>query len=89
MKTKKNKSNEEESPLKWFITVSILTFILSLIFSYISSTAIANINIVLGIILLLLVILIGILFDMIGVAVLSCEEASFHAKSSILKTIFS
>lgn len=82
MKNKKNKSNEDESPFKWFITVSIMTFILSLFFSYISSTAIANINIVLGVILLLLVVLIGILFDIIGVAVTVANEYEFHAKAT-------
>lgn len=34
------------------------------------------------IIILFLVIFIGIIFDMIGVAVLSANEASFHAKAS-------
>jgi len=82
MKTKKTKSNEEESPFKWFITVSIITFILSLIFSYISSTAIANINVFLGIILLLLVIVIGILFDIVAIAVTVANEHEFHAKAT-------
>ena len=82
MKNKKTKSNGEESPFKWFITVSILTFILSLTFSYISSTAIANINIILGIILLLVVILIGILFDIIAIAVTVANEHEFHAKAT-------
>jgi CBS domain containing-hemolysin-like protein len=61
--------------------VFILTFILSFIFSAISSLA-SNINVFILVILLLIIILIGIVFDMIGVAVLSCDEATFHAKAS-------
>lgn len=65
----------------WIPLVFILTFILSFLFSTISNL-LSNINVVVMIIILLLVISIGILFDMIGVAVLSCNEASFHAKAS-------
>lgn len=66
---------------KWISIVFILTFILSFIFSAISTLA-SNINVFILLMLLILIILIGIIFDMIGVAVLSCEEASFHAKAS-------
>ena len=37
---------------------------------------------IVGIIVLLVFIFIGIIFDMIGVAVLSANEATFHAKAS-------
>jgi Mg2+/Co2+ transporter CorB len=65
----------------WILIVFILTFILSFLFSTISNL-LSDINIIVMIIILLLVIFIGIIFDMIGVAVLSCNEASFHAKAS-------
>ena len=65
----------------WIPIIFILTFILSLIFGAISSFA-SNMNVLLLGILLIIIIFIGILFDMIGVAVLSCEEATFHAKAS-------
>jgi len=65
----------------WIPIVFILTFILSLLFSTISNL-LSDINIIIMIAILLLVIFIGILFDIIGVAVLSCNEASFHAKAS-------
>ena len=66
---------------KWISVVFILTFILSFIFSAVSTFAL-NINVFILFILLVVIILIGIIFDMIGVAVLSCDEATFHAKAS-------
>lgn len=65
----------------WIPMIFILTFILSFIFGTIS-TFVSNMNVLLLGILLIVIIGIGILFDMIGVAVLSCEEATFHAKAS-------
>lgn len=65
----------------WIPIIFILTFILSFIFGTISNF-VSNMNVLLLGILLIVIILIGIVFDMIGVAVLSCEEASFHAKAS-------
>lgn len=65
----------------WIPIIFILTFILSFIFGTISSLA-SNMNILLLGTLLIVIIGIGIIFDMIGVAVLSCEEATFHAKAS-------
>ena len=65
----------------WIMIVFVLTFILSFLFSTISNL-LSNINIIVMLIILLLTIFIGILFDMIGVAGLSCEEATFHAKAA-------
>lgn len=66
---------------RWISIVFILTFILSFIFSAISTLA-SNINVFILLILLVVIILIGILFDMVGVSILSCKEATFHAKAS-------
>lgn len=65
----------------WIPIIFIITFLLSFIFGTISSL-VSNMNVLLLGILLIIIILVGIIFDMIGVAVLSCEEASFHAKAS-------
>lgn len=65
----------------WLPIIFILTFILSFIFATISSL-VSNMNVLLLSGLLILIIFIGIIFDMVGVAVLSCEESTFHAKAS-------
>lgn len=80
MNEKKEKKNYEN--VKWFIEVFITTFVLSLFFSYVSTTAINDIPMIPAIMILLLVIGIGILFDIIGVAVTVAEEEEFHAKAS-------
>ena len=80
MKEKKDTKGNEN--IKWFIEVFIITFILSIFFSYISTTAINDIPIIPAFLILLLVIGIGIVFDIIGVAVQVAEEEEFHAKAS-------
>lgn len=78
---KKIKKNKNET-LRWFIIVCMITFILSLSFSYVSSIAVNGLNIFLAILILLLVIFIGIAFDILGVAVTVGEEHDFHAKAT-------
>lgn len=79
-KTEKNKN--ENSELKWFITVFITTFILSIVFSYISTNAISYLELLPAIIILIITIFVGILFDIIGVAVTVAKEEEMHAKAS-------
>ena len=66
----------------WLYKVFLLTFILAIIFSAITSILTNNFNDVLLFIILLVVIFTGILFDMIGVAVLTSNEATFHAMAA-------
>ena len=60
----------------------ITAFILSIIFSFISTTAITGLSIIPAILILLLVIFIGIFFDIIGVAVTVGKESDFNAMAS-------
>ena len=66
----------------WIYKVFLMTFFLSVIFSFISNAITSSANIVVMIIITILVIGIGIVFDMIGTASLTSNEATFHAKSS-------
>lgn len=74
---KKKKNNT-----KWLITITILAFIISFVFSLISEMTLSNVHLVIGIIILILFIAIGIIFDMIGVAVTSGTESPLNAMSS-------
>lgn len=78
-KTKKEKNSSE---IKWFIIVAILSFVLSIIFSFISAVAISKLAIIPAVVMLIFVILIGVLFDLIGVAVTVAKESDFHAMAS-------
>ena len=76
MKQKKQRVNS------WIIVVLVSTFLLSLLFSYISNTAILKLDLIPGIIILVLVILVGVFFDLVGVAVTVANEEHFHAQAS-------
>jgi len=78
----KKEKNEKRENLKWCIEVIIITFILSLTFSYISSTAIKDLSLIPAILILILVIFLGIITDVIGVAVQVANEEEFHAKAT-------
>lgn len=76
------KKKKESSELKWFITIFILAFILSIIFSFISTTAIGGLSLIPAIFVLLLVVFIGIIFDIIGVSVTVGKESDFNAMAA-------
>ena len=67
---------------KWIITTFMLTFMLALLFGGVSNVVIEKLNIILAVLVLVAVIVIGILFDMIGMAIATCDEAPFHAKAA-------
>lgn len=52
------KEKKDSSQIKWFITIFITTFILSILFSFISTTAINGLNLIPAVIVLIIVILI-------------------------------
>ena len=76
------KKEKEHSKWEWFIEVCIITFILSICFSYISTNGVSHLNLVASIFILIAVIAIGIIFDIIGVAVTVANEHEFHAKAT-------
>lgn len=82
IKKELNKKKKELVDKKWIFKIVIMTFIISLIFSLLSETTIPKVNIVFGILILILFIGIGILFDIIGVAITSSDEAPFHSMNS-------
>lgn len=67
---------------KWFITIFVTTFILSITFSYISTNALTDLDILPAIVLLIAVIFVGIIFDIIAVAITVGNEKEFHAKAT-------
>lgn len=80
---KQNKKRQiEKSNYKWVIQTTLMAFIISLIFSFISETTIPNVNIYIGIVLVILFILIGIIFDIIGIAVASADVKPFHSMNA-------
>lgn len=60
---------------KWAIKITIITFLLSIAFSFISEMTTSNASITISILLLVLLIVTNIIFDSIGVAATSCDLA--------------
>lgn len=79
---KEQENKKEHSNMNWVIQSFIITFILSIIFSYVSTNGVSNLSLVPAILILVLVIIIGIFFDIIGVAVTVANEEEFHAKAT-------
>ena len=76
-KRKKKKKN------LWVILVSLWTFFLAIIFTWISRLLLHNLrSVAISFILLIFIIFVGIIFDVIGTAVTAAEEKPFHAKAS-------
>lgn len=88
MKTNKNELKElkrkelKKQNYRWIIQITLIAFVISFGFSFLSETFIPKAGLVLGIIILFAVILIGVAFDMIGVAVTSSDEKPFHSMSA-------
>ena len=66
----------------WVIKAFILTFFLALIISGISNVIIEKCGFIVLLIITILIVVIGIIADIIGTAVLTADEATFHAKAS-------
>ena len=66
----------------WVIKAFILTFFLALIISGISNIIVEKCGFIVLLIITILIVLLGIIFDIIGTAVLTANEATFHAKAS-------
>lgn len=67
---------------KWVLTIIIVAFLISLVFSVVSDALIPNVSLYFSIILLILVILLGIIFDMVGVSVTVADIKKFNSMAA-------
>ena len=81
-KRKKKHKQKKHSQLRWIIFIFFLTVVISSLISFISSTVFAGAGIVAAFVVLLLIVFLGILFDIIGVAVMSANEKPFHSMAA-------
>ena len=73
----KNKGNK-----KWLVQITVLSFIISVIFSFASSEVLSGAGYIMAFVVLMVIVVVGIIFDMIGVAVATATPAPFHSMSS-------
>lgn len=67
---------------KWIYQVFLWTFILSILFGYITNLISFKSTTLVTAVIILVVIALGIIFDMIGTSALTSKEASFHAMAA-------
>lgn len=77
-----DKKRKKTKNSKWIFIITILAFVISFVFSLIAELTLPDVSLILGIIIVFLFIIVGVLFDMVGVAVASADEAPFHSMAS-------
>ena len=82
MSSKEDKSFFEKYNMKWVLTITVITFILAVIFSVVAENLVDKLEVALAFLILLFIIIIGIIFDIIGIAVTKAEEKPFHSMAS-------
>ena len=81
---KKTKQKQNGSPVnvRWIATISITSFILSVLMSYTSKRALESVGNIIAFVILFAFIALGILFDSIGVASTVATEKRFHSMAA-------
>ena len=77
----KNTYNKKNN-VKWVVTIVIWTFILSVIINMMSSGLMPSLSIFPAFLVLVMLVFMGIIFDIIGVAVTTASEVSFHSMAT-------
>ena len=78
----KKKTTQKKNNHRWAVTVFFIAVLLSSTISFLSSTVMEDAELVEAFIVLLLIVFLGILFDIIGVAVMSASEKPFHSMAA-------
>lgn len=67
---------------KWVATIMPISFVLSVVMSYLSNEALGSSGTFLSFVVLFFFIALGIVFDMIGIAAASATEKEFHSMAA-------
>ena len=73
---------QRNKAVRWVITIFLVTIVISALISLISEEVMASSSIFVAFVILFIIVFIGIIFDIIGVAVTSADEAPFHAMAA-------
>ncbi|MGM9629226.1 hypothetical protein [Butyricicoccus sp.] len=80
-KKTKNKQNGGVN-VRWIVTISVVSFLMSVTMSYLSQRALENVGNIVAFVILLAFIGFGIIFDIIGVASTASSEKRFHSMAA-------
>ncbi len=82
----KKKNQPSQKPrlvnTKWVATIMPVSFVLSVVMSYLSNEALGSSGTFLSFVVLFFFIALGIVFDMIGIAAASATEKEFHSMAA-------
>nr|WP_300184952.1 hypothetical protein [uncultured Agathobaculum sp.] len=82
----KKKNQPSQKPrlvnTKWVATIMPISFVLSVVMSYLSNEALGSSGTFLSFVVLFFFIALGIVFDMIGIAAASATEKEFHSMAA-------
>jgi len=78
----KFKTVKKKVSYNYVFAISLVTLIIAILMRAISDVLLENIVLAYSFFILLGIILIGIIFDIIGIAVTSCDDTRFHAMAS-------
>lgn len=79
---KKPVKNKRINDYSWIIIVTILAFLISIAFSFVSEAIIPNVNSIIAIIMILIFIGLGIIFDMVGIAITVADLSTFNSMAT-------
>lgn len=79
---KQKKKNGSAVNIKWIVTITLVSFTLSVVLSFLSDQALQSVGNLVAFLILFLFIFIGIVFDIIGVAATAATEKRFHSMAS-------
>ena len=79
---KKENKHKSQKAWIWPIIILILAFSISLTFGILSEISLSKANIIIAIVVIMVFVAISILFDMIGLAVATCQIEPFTAMSA-------
>lgn len=90
IKEKEHQKSKKLKPLKkgikpdykWIIIVALASFSITLVLSLLSSEASNKLNVIASIIILMLFVALGVVCDIIGLAVATCDEKTFHSMAA-------
>lgn len=78
----KSKSSKKKSALGFALYIFVLSFVISVLMSLASQSVLSASGLIVSLLILLVIIGIGIFFDIIGVAVTTCNAAPFHSMAA-------
>lgn len=81
-KERGKQKSKKHSNWRWVVTIFFVTIAISSTISFLSSAVMERASIVVATLVLLFIVALGIVFDIIGVAVMSAGEKPFHSMAA-------